>query len=84
MKTKLTKKEVEEKIISFFNKRDFTPKELKKIKRLAMKFNIKLTPYKRLFCKACLNPLAGKIRISKEYKIVECKSCKTKNKVRIK
>ena len=83
MKTKLSKTDAKEKISKFFQKKNFSPDELKKIKRLAMKFNIKLTHYRKLFCKSCLNPLAGKIKVTKTHKTVECKYCKTKNKVRI-
>ena len=83
MKTKLSKKEAQKKIDSFFRKSNFTSEQLRKIKRLAMKFSIKLGKYRRLFCKSCLNPLAGKIRVFKSYKTVECKHCSYKNKVKI-
>ncbi|MCX8159239.1 MAG: hypothetical protein N3D20_03060 [Candidatus Pacearchaeota archaeon] len=83
MKTALTKTEANEKIINFFSKPNFTPDEMKKIKRLAMKFNIKLKPYKNKFCKKCLSPLKGKIRISKTHKTIECGFCGHKNKFKI-
>ena len=41
MKKKLTKKEAEEKINEFFKNDNFDSEEMKKIKKLAMKFNIK-------------------------------------------
>jgi len=83
MKSKLSKTEAQEKINSFFEKSDFTPEQLKKIKRLAMKFNIKLGDKRKFFCKSCLHPLSGKITISGTHKTVECKFCGYKNRVRI-
>jgi RNase P subunit RPR2 len=83
MNTKLSKTEAQNKISSFFEKSDFSPEQLKKIKRLAMKFNIKLGEKRKLFCKSCLHPLAGKIQISKTHKVIECKYCGYKNKIRI-
>jgi len=83
MNTKLSKTEAQNKISSFFEKSDFSPVQLKKIKRLAMKFNIKLGDKRKLFCAKCLHPLAGKITISKTHKTIECRFCGNKNKVRI-
>jgi len=84
MKTKLSKTEAKEKITSFFKKSNFTPEEVKKIKRLAMKFNIKLKEHRKKFCKKCLSKLKGKTRITKLYKIVECFTCGYRNKFKIK
>ena len=83
MKPTLNRTEAVEKINSFFKAKDFTPKDLKKIKRLAMKYHIPLKPYKKLFCKSCLIPLKGKVRVSKEYKRIECNVCNYKNKWKI-
>ena len=83
MNTKLSRTEVQNKINSFFEKSDFKPEQLKKIKRLAMKFNIKLGDKRKFFCKSCLHPLAGKISVSKTHKTIECKFCGYKNKIRI-
>ena len=83
MKTDLNKKEAQEKIDNFFKKEDFTPEDIKKIKRLAMKFNIKLRLYKKTFCKKCLSRLEGKLRINKMYKTIECKNCRYKNRFKI-
>ena len=82
VKTKLSRSEVQEKIDRFFEKDTFSAKELKKIKRLAMKFNIKLGLHKGAFCKKCLSRLEGNISINKMYKTVECKNCGYKNKIR--
>lgn len=83
MKTTLTKKQVESKLSEFFQQKDFTPEQLKKVKRIAMKFNIKLSNYRKSFCKKCLNPLAGKITIDKTHKTIICKHCGFRNKIRI-
>ena len=82
MKKEMSKTQAKEKIEQFFSK-PFTPEQLGKIKRLAMKFNLKLEGKRKLFCKKCLNPLAGKLSVTKTHKTVECKSCGFKNKVRI-
>lgn len=84
MRIKVNKPEVKKKIEEFFKQKDFTPEQLKKIKRLAMKFKMKLGEKRKFFCKKCFNPLAGKLRVSKTHKTIECKFCGFKNKVRIK
>lgn len=87
MKLSINKTEAKQKIDEFFGQSSFTPEQLKKIRRIAMKFKIKLGAYRKQFCKKCLSQLKGKIRISKEkkgmYKTVECEKCGYKNKVRI-
>jgi len=83
MKFNLSRYEAQERIESFFKNSEFSPKEMKKIKRLAMKFKIKLLPFKKNFCKKCLSPLKGKTRITKTHKTIECEKCKYKNKFRI-
>lgn len=83
MKTKLNKTQAKERIERFFSKGNFSPDELKKIRRVAMKFNIKLGGKRKLFCKKCFNPISGKLSITKTHKTVECKFCKFKNKVRL-
>jgi RNase P subunit RPR2 len=83
MKTNITKTEAKDKISKFFQINEFTPEQLKKIKSLAMKFNIKLGDYRKSFCRKCLNPLAGKLSISKTHKTIICRHCGYKNKIRI-
>ena len=83
MKPDLTKNQAEQKIHNFFQKLFFTSEEIKKIKRLAMKSNIKLKDYRKNFCKKCLAQLKGKIRVSKTHKTVECQDCGYKNKFKI-
>ena len=82
MKTNLSKSQAEEKIKSFFQE-DFSSEEMNKIKRLAMKFKISLRDYKKDFCKSCLSPLKGKIKITKTHKTTTC-ACGFKNKIKIK
>ena len=84
MKPLVSRTQAQDKIHLFFKSTSFLPKDLKKIKRLAMKYHLPLKNYKKLFCKSCLNPLKGKTRISKEYKRIECNVCNYKNKWRIK
>jgi len=83
MKIELNKTQAKEKIEQFFSKSDFTPEQLKKIKQLAMKFNIKLGSHRKMFCKKCLSPLKGNISITKPYKIVICKHCNSRNRIKI-
>ena len=75
---KLTRAETEKEIEDFFKNIDSkTPKEIKKIKRLSMKHNIKLGNLRKKFCKKCYStfPINAKIRIKKNMKIVKCKKC---------
>ena len=83
MKREITKKEAENKIKDFFSSSDFSPIGLKKIIKLANKYGIRLKEKRRLFCKSCLSPLRGKVRISKTHKTVLCSSCRKTNKFRI-
>jgi RNase P subunit RPR2 len=80
---KINKTQAKEKIEHFFQSSSFVPEQLKKIKRLAMKFNLKLEDKRKLFCKKCLNPLAGNLTLTKTHKTVECKFCNFRNKARI-
>jgi RNase P subunit RPR2 len=80
MKKKLTKKQAKQKIDNFFNnihKIKPEAKEIKKIKRLAMKHNIKLKNKRRLFCKKCyaIFPENAQIKINDNKKIIKCLGC---------
>lgn len=83
MKTQLNKTSAKDKIESFFKKSDFTKEEMRKIKRLAMKFKIRLKDKRKTFCKKCLSQLKGKTRISKGYKTIECSFCGYKNRFKM-
>ena len=83
MKKLTSKSEAQLLIQEFFKKDEFSPIEVKKIKRLAMKYKIRLGNYRKEFCKKCLTKLNGKTRISKSYKSIECKNCGFTNKFKI-
>ncbi len=83
MKKEISKKEVKELIETFFSRQEFRAEELRKIKRLAMKFNIKLSEYRKKFCKKCLAKLGGKIRVAENYKTIECENCGYRNKFKM-
>ncbi|MFH1643422.1 MAG: hypothetical protein ABH967_02205, partial [Patescibacteria group bacterium] len=79
MKSKISKTEVRNKIEKFFsNIKNKTPKEIKKIKRLAMKYKVPLKEKRKLFCKKCLVAYSGKekVRIKNNHKIITCSGCK--------
>lgn len=77
MKKTLSKKEAKEKIEKFFlDIKNKSPEEIKKIKRIAMKYNILLKEKRKLFCKKCLEPYkTQKIRIKKGVKKITCENC---------
>lgn len=83
---KVSKKEASKEIEEFFsNIRNKSPLEIKKIKRIAMKHNIRLREKKKMFCKKCLNPYKNpKIRVRKRLKLVECAECGNKSRWKIK
>ena len=84
MKKQLSRTDVQEKIDEFFRQDELEAKYVKKIKRLAMKYNIKLGKYRRRFCKSCFSDLRDSIiRINKGYKTIICKNCEEKNRFRI-
>ena len=77
MKSKLSRKESEEKIKNAFSK-NLSPKEIKKLKRLAMNKKIRLGNLKQRFCKKCyllFNSNNSEIRIKKGFKAIKCKEC---------
>jgi len=77
MNIKISKTATEEKIKEFFKDlKNKNPKEIKKIKRLAMNKKIPLKEKRKLFCKKCLTPYdKPKIRVKNKIKSVECKNC---------
>lgn len=78
MKNKLSKTQAQEKIQEFFKDvKNKTPKEIKKIKRVSMKYKIPLKEKRKSFCKKCLNAYQGneKVRIKNKIKSVTCKKC---------
>ena len=83
MKKAFSKQEAGKIIDEFFLKDNFSSDEMKKIKRIAMKYKIRLGIKRRNFCKKCLNKLRGKVRIKKGYKIVCCEECGFLNKFKL-
>ena len=77
MVKKISKTEAKEEIKEFFKGiKNKTPKEIKKIKKLAMSKNISLKEKRKLFCKKCLNPYKNpKIRIKNRIKSIACENC---------
>jgi len=77
MRKKLSRTEAKKQIEEFFlNIKNKTPKEVKKIKKLAMGFNLPLKEKRKTFCKECLSPYKSpKIRIRNKIKSVVCKDC---------
>jgi RNase P subunit RPR2 len=75
---KLSKSEIQEKI-KFILSSNPSPEQIKKIKKLAMSKNIRLSDLRKSFCKKCLtffNSTNSEVRIKSPYKIVKCKSCR--------
>jgi RNase P subunit RPR2 len=75
---KVSKTEAKKQIEEFFSDiRNKSPKEIKKIKKLAMRYNLPLKEKRKLFCKKCLSPYFGKekIRIKNKFKTIICKNC---------
>ncbi len=79
---KLIKKQVEKKIKDFF-KTKHDSKQVKKIKKLGMRNQIKLGKLRKLFCKKCYSMNLKVKSIKNNIKSVECKDCKYINRYRI-
>ena len=77
-----SKKQIEE---FFLNIKDKTPKEVKKIKKLAMGFNLPLKEKRKTFCKKCLSPYkTQKIKIRNKIKSIVCEDCGYVSRWRVK
>ena len=76
---KLSKTEANETIEKFFKDiENKTPAEIRKIKKLAMSYNIKLDGKRKLFCRKCLMPYKNpRVRIKKGTKSVICEECES-------
>lgn len=70
------RKEAEKLIEEFFSKIDNKEsKKIRKMKKLAMHYKIKLGEKRKLFCKYCYSQFKGKTRIKKGMKRVVCSAC---------
>jgi RNase P subunit RPR2 len=75
---KFSKTEGEIKINGFMKDiQNKTPREIKKIKKLAMNQKISLKGFRKEFCKKCLAPYSEKekVRIKKGIKSITCEKC---------
>ena len=74
---KTQKTEAKKQIQDFFAEiKNKSPKQVKKIKRLAMRHNVSLKDLRKHFCKKCLMPYKNpKIRIKNKIKSVTCENC---------
>ena len=85
MKRSSSRSEAKKKIDNFFEREEFNSIEVKKIKRLAMKYKIRLGDYRKRFCKTCYSNLKGsKRRVTKTHLILTCLKCGENNKFRMK
>lgn len=82
---KLSKTEAEKEIKKLFSEiKDKTPKDIKKIKKLAMGYNIQLKEFRKRFCKKCYSSNLKIKSIKNKTKAVECKNCGNLMKWKIK
>jgi len=79
MKKNLSKTEVRKQIKDFFASEEIknkSPREIKKIKRIAMRYNVQLKEFRKEFCKKCLAPYKdARIKIKNKMKIMTCGNC---------
>ena len=81
---KLIKQEAEKEIKTFFEDiKNKKQREIKKIKRLAMKHNIKLGSLRKKFCKRCFSPRLKIKSIKNKIKITECQQCKNVSRLKL-
>ena len=82
---KKSKDEVKKEIEEFFlNISDKTPKQIKKIKKFAMSYNIQLKEKRKKFCKKCFSHKLKTISIKNKIKRVKCENCGFISKWKIK
>jgi len=74
---KLSKTDAMGQIEKFFSDvKNKSADEVKKIKKLAMRYNIKLGDNKKLFCRKCFSPYnTPSIRINKGRVSITCENC---------
>lgn len=86
MKKDISKIDAQKQINDFFKKiKEKSPEEIKKIKRLAMSYNIKLGENKKMFCEKCFYPYTDpSIRIKNDFLRIVCGKCGHISKWKIK
>lgn len=83
MKKELSRTEARTAVDHFFEKTSFTAHEAKKIKRLAMKYKIRLGKYRKRFCKACYADLRKcSVRVTKTHMLATC-LCGHQNRIKL-
>jgi RNase P subunit RPR2 len=82
---KLSKTEAKERIENFFKEiKNKSPREVKKIKELAMNYNIPLKEKRKLFCKNCFNPFVNSsIKIKNDFITITCEYCGYRNRWKV-
>ena len=76
MKTDLTKKQAEEKVKKFFSDIESkSQEEIRKIKRFASHYKIKLKDKRKQFCQKCYNNRFRILSVKKGFKRVKCEKC---------
>ncbi len=84
MRKALSKTDALKKIESYFKEGKLEREQTRKIKRLAMKYRIRLGKYRARFCKKCYADLkSGRVRVTKTHKSISCSECGFLNKSRI-
>lgn len=86
MKKKISKTEAKQQIEEFFeNIKGKSPEDIKKIKKLAMKYKIPLKEKRKLFCSNCLSPHKNpSIRVKDGLIRINCGKCGHTSRWRIK
>jgi len=77
MKKTISKTEAKKQIEEFFkNIKEKSPKDVKKIKKLAMSYKIPLKDKRKLFCNKCMNPHKNvSIRVKNGFIRINCGEC---------
>ena len=76
MKSKLTKSQAEAKIGEFFESiKDKEKEQVRKIKRLAMHYKIRLGEKRKTFCQKCFSVNLKTLGIKNNVKRVKCLEC---------
>ncbi|MBU3913377.1 MAG: hypothetical protein KKE50_04770 [Nanoarchaeota archaeon] len=70
----MNKKQAEEKINEFFEKKH-DKEEVRKIKKVAMKYRIKLKDSRKKFCSKCFSMNLKFRKVKSNIKTVECSEC---------
>jgi len=83
---KISKSKAKKNIEKFFNEiENKSPKEIRKIKKFAMRNSIKLGGKRKTFCGKCFNAYKNpKIRIKKGIKKIVCEKCGEEGRWKVK